>query len=99
MLVQTYHRQPILIDSKILSGASLSAERRVGLISPKPGGKITNASAELETVYGTVKSAWTLENGLLKLDVTIPANTKAKVVLPEATKEIGSGNYHFESKI
>ncbi|ATP55134.1 alpha-L-rhamnosidase [Pedobacter ginsengisoli] len=69
------------------------------VISPKPGGKITNASAELETVYGTVKSAWTLENGLLKLDVTIPANTKAKVVLPEATKEIGSGSYHFESKI
>lgn len=69
------------------------------VIAPKPGGKITNASAELETVYGTVKSAWTLENGLLKLDVTIPANTKAKIVLPDATKEIGSGSYHFESKI
>lgn len=69
------------------------------VIAPKPGGKITNASAELETVYGTVKSAWTLENGLLKLDVTVPANTKAKVVLPESTKEIGSGSYHFESKI
>jgi len=69
------------------------------LISPKPGGKITNASAELETVYGTVKSVWTLENGLLKLDVTIPANTKAKHVLPGNTQEIGSGVYHFESKI
>lgn len=69
------------------------------VISPKPGGKITNAAAELETVYGTVKSAWTLENGLLKLDVTIPANTKAKVVLPGNTQEIGSGVYHFESKI
>lgn len=69
------------------------------VISPKPGGKITNAAAELETVYGTVKSAWTLENGLLKLDVTIPANTKAKIVLPGNTQEIGSGVYHFESKI
>jgi len=69
------------------------------LISPKPGGKITNAAAELETVYGTVKSAWTLEGGLLKLDVTIPANTKAKIVLPGNTEEIGSGVYHFESKI
>jgi alpha-L-rhamnosidase len=69
------------------------------VIAPKPGGKITNASAELETVYGTVKSAWTLENGLLKLDVTVPANTKAKIVLPNTTKEIGSGSYHFESKI
>nr|WP_068891486.1 glycoside hydrolase family 78 protein [Pedobacter panaciterrae] len=69
------------------------------VIAPKPGGKITNASAELETVYGTVKSAWTLENGVLKLDVTIPSNTKARIVLPDATKEVGSGNYHFESKI
>ncbi|NRF41836.1 glycoside hydrolase family 78 protein [Pedobacter foliorum] len=69
------------------------------VISPKPGGKITNAAAELETVYGTVKSSWTLENGLLKLDVAIPANTKAKIVLPGNTQEIGSGVYHFESKI
>jgi alpha-L-rhamnosidase len=69
------------------------------VISPKPGGKITNAAAELETVYGTVKSAWTLEGGLMKLDVTIPANTKAKIVLPGNTQEIGSGVYHFESKI
>lgn len=69
------------------------------VIAPKPGGKITNASAELETGYGRVKSAWTLENGVLKLDVIIPANTKARIVLPDATHEVGSGNYHFESKI
>src|SRR5690606_31009362 len=69
------------------------------LIAPKPGGKITHATAELETAYGTVKSAWVLEDGWLKLDVSIPANTRAKVVLPDATKEIGSGSYHFESKI
>ncbi|MGE8376810.1 MAG: alpha-L-rhamnosidase C-terminal domain-containing protein, partial [Sphingobacterium sp.] len=69
------------------------------VIAPKPNGKITSASAELETAYGTVKSSWTLENGLLKLEVTIPANSKAKVVLPDSTREIGSGTYYFESKI
>ncbi|MES2827957.1 MAG: glycoside hydrolase family 78 protein [Bacteroidota bacterium] len=68
------------------------------LIAPKPGGKLTSASAELDTSYGTVKSAWTLKDGLFKLDVTVPANTKATVVLPKSGKkeEIGSGNYHFE---
>ncbi|WP_259187121.1 glycoside hydrolase family 78 protein [Sphingobacterium sp. BIGb0165] len=69
------------------------------VIAPKPNGKITSASAELETVYGTVKSAWKLENGLLKLEVTIPANSKATVILPDSTREIGSGTYYFESKI
>ncbi|WP_421940847.1 family 78 glycoside hydrolase catalytic domain [Pedobacter sp.] len=70
------------------------------LISPKPGGKLTSAAGELETVYGKVKSSWTLADGIFKLDITVPANTKATVILPKSNKreEIGSGNYHFESK-
>jgi alpha-L-rhamnosidase len=87
---------------KTIAGINPVADRpgyKYMVISPKPGGKITSASAELETVYGTVKSAWTLDNGLLKLDVTIPANTKARIVLPGNTQEVGSGVYHFESKI
>ncbi|SES18530.1 glycoside hydrolase family 78 protein [Pedobacter rhizosphaerae] len=70
------------------------------LISPKPGGKLTSASGELETVYGTVKSSWTLADGTFKLDVIIPANAKATILLPKTNKreEIGSGTYHFESK-
>ncbi|WP_293311861.1 glycoside hydrolase family 78 protein [Pedobacter sp. UBA5917] len=70
------------------------------LIAPRPGGKLTNASAELETAYGTIKSSWTIVNGIFKLDVTVPANTTAKVILPKTDKkeEIGSGSYHFEYK-
>ena len=69
------------------------------VIAPKPGGKLTHASAELETVYGTVKSAWLLENNLLKLDVTVPVNTRAKIVLVDSSHNIGSGTYHFESSV
>ncbi|MHA4896460.1 family 78 glycoside hydrolase catalytic domain [Pedobacter sp. PWIIR3] len=70
------------------------------LIKPIPGGKLTSASGEINTSYGTLKSAWTLTDGTFKLDVTIPANTKATVVLPKSgkTEQIGSGNYHFEYK-
>lgn len=70
------------------------------LIAPKPGGKLSSAAGELETVYGTVKSSWIIANGFFKLDVTIPVNTTAKIILPKTEKEeeIGSGNYHFESK-
>jgi alpha-L-rhamnosidase len=70
------------------------------LIKPIPGGKLTSASGELNSSYGIVKSSWTLIDGLFKLDVTVPANAKATVVLPKSGKkeQIGSGNYHFEFK-
>ena len=69
------------------------------VIGPKPGRKLTQATAELETAYGTVKSAWVLENNLLKLDVTIPANTRATIMLADSSHDVGSGTYHFESSI
>lgn len=78
-------------------------------IEPRPGGKISNASGALETPYGRLSSSWTIEGGLFKLDVVIPANTTATVILPgpqlkggqETTNktEIGSGSYHFECKV
>ncbi|TDQ10268.1 alpha-L-rhamnosidase [Pedobacter metabolipauper] len=75
-------------------------------ISPKPGGKLTSASGELNTPYGWVTSTWKIENGVFKLDVQVPANTTASVTLPAPilidgretvnNTEIGSGSYHFE---
>jgi alpha-L-rhamnosidase len=56
------------------------------IIAPKPGGDLKNASAELETIYGKVKSAWTIEKGKTKLDIIIPPNTTARIILP------GTGN-------
>lgn len=52
------------------------------LIAPKPGGNLKKASAELETVYGKVKSAWAIDGDKTRVEVTIPANTTAKIVLP-----------------
>jgi len=70
------------------------------LIAPRPGGQLNSASAELETVYGTVRSSWTLADGIFKLEVVVPANSRATVIMPNSGKkeEIGSGSYHFESK-
>jgi alpha-L-rhamnosidase len=52
------------------------------IIAPKPGGGITSANAELETQYGKAKSAWKIEGGKIMLDVVIPPNTSAKIILP-----------------
>lgn len=53
-------------------------------IAPQPGGNLKSASATLTTLYGKIISAWTMEDGNFKLDLTIPANTTAKVYLPGA---------------
>ena len=50
-------------------------------IAPRPGAGLTNASASLETLYGTLKSAWKVAGGRFVLDVTVPANTSAEVTL------------------
>jgi len=56
------------------------------IIAPKPGGGLTSANAELETQYGKAKSAWKIEGGKLMVDVIIPPNTSAKIVLPNTGK-------------
>jgi alpha-L-rhamnosidase len=53
-------------------------------IAPRPGGGLTSATASLETLYGTLKSAWRLEPQRLTLDVIVPPNTSAEVTLWDA---------------
>ena len=53
-------------------------------IAPRPGGKLTQASAELTTVYGLAKSSWSIVDNVFKFDVVVPPNTTAQVVLPKA---------------
>jgi alpha-L-rhamnosidase len=43
---------------------------------------LTSAAAELETMYGSLRSSWELADDEFRLDVTIPPNTAATVVLP-----------------
>ena len=54
-------------------------------IQPHIGGGFTNASASLETYYGTVSSGWKIENNNVLMDVEIPANTTATVFVPAAS--------------
>ena len=54
------------------------------LVQPEPGGGLSSASATLDTMYGTVKSAWELSESGFALDVVVPANTCATVRLPDA---------------
>jgi len=64
------------------------------IIAPHPGGNLKFVSAVLQTLYGPLRSEWNIENGFLKLDITIPNNTTAIVNLPAAVSAVikESGN-------
>lgn len=57
-------------------------------IAPQPGGKLTWAKVALETSNGKVESAWNVAGGRLRVDVTIPPNTTAKITLPGKPEDL-----------
>lgn len=77
-------------------------------LCPQPGGGLTFARATLETSYGTLGSAWKLENNRFEYEVTVPPNTTATIHLPcdgrvalngmpasGFTHNVGAGTYRF----
>lgn len=65
------------------------------VVSPKPGGNFTYAKAEYNSIYGKVVSGWKkLEDDRYEFEITIPANTTAKVALPDGRiQEYTAGTY------
>jgi alpha-L-rhamnosidase len=71
-------------------------------VEPRPGPGLTSAAATHETPYGTASVAWMLSGGTaFTLDVTVPPNTTAEVVLPDgsAPVQVGSGRHSFSVTI
>ncbi len=54
-------------------------------IAPKPGGGITSANGSYESPFGTIVSSWSMAGSQIKISVTIPANSSAQIILPNAT--------------
>ncbi|MDR0865751.1 MAG: glycoside hydrolase, partial [Candidatus Symbiothrix sp.] len=67
-------------------------------IHPRPGGSLTWAKGSYNSIRGKIAAAWKIENSIFTLEVEIPFNTTATVVLPakygkEKTIEVGSGKH------
>ena len=54
------------------------------LIHPRPGGGLTWAKGTYKSVRGSIASEWRVENNSFSLDLTVPPNTSATVVIPTA---------------
>lgn len=55
-------------------------------IHPIPGGTLTFADAEYKSPAGTICSKWKIEGGQFVLNVTLPENIPATVVLPDGSR-------------
>ena len=84
-------------------------EKLAGIQLVEPGYKVINiepqfmkglteVDATFESVYGTIRSAWSCKDGKITVDITIPPNTVAYIKLPEKDEvlKVGSGIYHYE---
>lgn len=51
-------------------------------LRPQPGGSLTHATGSYHSPYGLISSAWRKLGKVTLYEITIPANTKATVLLP-----------------
>lgn len=69
-------------------------------VQPIPGGTITSARATYESPYGRVECEWEVREGnIFVLDLVVPPNSRALVILPGHAEEqwVGSGKHSFST--
>src|SRR5204863_7749897 len=67
-------------------------------VRPRPGAGLTHARVQHMTPYGLAGCAWTIEAGRIEVEVEVPPNAMAGVILPEGSGtpiEVGSGRHHW----
>jgi len=71
---------------------------KTSIIEPQLINGITYVNASRETPYGILSSNWKCLDNLITIDINIPANAMATLILPEreGSVELGSGVYHYE---
>lgn len=52
------------------------------ILRPHPGGGLKWAGGSYDSIRGRIESSWSIADGKLRLDATIPANTTATVYVP-----------------
>ena len=69
------------------------------IIRPQPDPRMAWARGELMTRHGKVACGWNLADGVMKVNVVIPPNTHATVILPGAKpRKVPAGTYEFTAR-
>lgn len=56
------------------------------IFQPHPGGGFTYAEGVYESIYGTVRSKWSVDGDSVTLEVEIPVNTTGTIMIEAARK-------------
>ncbi|MFM8303154.1 MAG: glycoside hydrolase family 78 protein [Actinomycetota bacterium] len=67
-------------------------------VEPRPGGDLTSAQARVDTPHGIAAVGWAIVDEALTLDVTVPPNTRASVIVPGGDGErldVGAGSHSW----
>jgi alpha-L-rhamnosidase len=51
-------------------------------VRPRPGGGLSSASGEYDSIRGPIRIAWSIASGRISLRVAVPPNTSATVFVP-----------------
>lgn len=80
-------------------GIRMGGENRF-VIEPVPGGSLTEAAMEYQSLYGKVGCSWEKDGEKIAYTVEIPAGCEAEVKLVGCeTQELGAGKYAFTCKV
>lgn len=55
-------------------------------IRPMPNDMLAHAEGSIRTQYGLLRSGWRLEGKRIRIEIEIPFNTQAEIILPIARK-------------
>jgi alpha-L-rhamnosidase len=69
-------------------------------IKPTPGTILEWAKGSYHAITGNIEVAWTKKEHTFTLDINVPVNTEATVIMPfeNITHKVGSGKHHFTAK-
>lgn len=66
-------------------------------ICPNPDDSLSDCTIRYESVYGQIQSVWKRENNRFSMEVEIPCNTEAEIILPDQScHRVGSGRYRYD---
>jgi len=70
------------------------------IINPQVVGDLTFVTASTKTLYGRVTVDWKVKDEIFTLEVSIPVNTAAEIILPDqSSHRVGSGKYSYRVKM
>lgn len=65
------------------------------IIQPRPGGTLTNASVSHTSPYGRVACEWRIRGDKLLVQIAVPPNSTARVILPGVDETVASGERSY----